>query len=157
MTKKLESWARADLVAEVLRLRAEVESLKTKSVIRPPEPPQALAQASVDLFRDLFDLSGTPVVDKAPPAAKPAIWADRMAAIAPKPAPEVFVQDYADGYVEFYAEAKHQTAAALLVLVGGQEVWFPKSVLHRDSSVRETGDKGSMIVPEKWASDKGIG
>lgn len=150
MTKKLESWSRADLVAEVLRLRKELEKFQEIPVYEPkPAPPPSSA---IDLFAGMFDAAPTGTV-----TAKPATWADRIAAIAPKLVAEVFVSDYADGYVEFYAEAKHQTTAALLVLVGGQEVWFPKSVLHRDSEVRETGDKGSMIVPEKWASDKGIG
>lgn len=51
------------------------------------------------------------------------------------------------------ARAIRETKKALLVRYDGQEIWFPKSVIHDDSEVYEEGGKGTFIV-QQWYAEK---
>lgn len=185
MSKKLESWARADLVTEIERLRAEnatlrerMEATLTEEIGRLRVENTALQDRLAEALIDAFGTSAhlpTPVVATAlantqtsvststPAPPSPGLFDDLFKLDPNKPAPPakpkrepVFVQDYGKGYVEFCAEAVHETDMALLVKVGGDKVWFPKSALHQDSQVRATGDVGTIIVLERLADEKGI-
>jgi hypothetical protein len=52
--------------------------------------------------------------------------------------------------------AINETDAAVLVEVEGQEVWFPKSHIGKDSEVKELGDTGTIEVTEWIAEQKGL-
>lgn len=39
---------------------------------------------------------------------------------------------------------------------GGREVWVPQSQVHDNSEVWKLGDKGTLVVPEWLAIDKGL-
>jgi hypothetical protein len=56
------------------------------------------------------------------------------------------------------AEAKRTTDKAVLVwlLDDGEEIWVPKSVIHEDSEVHDTGDAGDLIVQRWWAEANGL-
>ena len=55
------------------------------------------------------------------------------------------------------AEAIRETSAALLVSAPEfvQPTWIPKSMIHDDSEVYETGTDGTLIVFEWLAKEKG--
>ena len=46
-----------------------------------------------------------------------------------------------------------ETAKALFITVDGEKKVVPKSQVHDDSEVWQTGDKGTMIMA-KWLADK---
>jgi hypothetical protein len=53
------------------------------------------------------------------------------------------------------AEAIRETDAALLVRMDdGAERWFPKSVIHDDSTVYEVGHTGELVV-KRWFAIEG--
>lgn len=45
-------------------------------------------------------------------------------------------------------------AGALLVLVGNDEFWVPKSQIDDESEVYTEGDEGTLIISEYWFSNK---
>lgn len=50
-------------------------------------------------------------------------------------------------------------ASDLAILVRVQddlEVWIPQSLIHDDSEVWEEGDEGVLIIPEWFASQRGL-
>lgn len=50
------------------------------------------------------------------------------------------------------------TESAVLVLVEGEEIWVPKSLLHDDSEIDEDSEKddeGTLVVPLWWAEQEG--
>lgn len=55
-------------------------------------------------------------------------------------------------FAHLQATALRDTEKALLVLVGGREVWVPKSQIEDASEVQEPGDVGVLMVPEWWAA-----
>lgn len=54
-------------------------------------------------------------------------------------------------------EVLHETEAAILVALDGEEIWIPKSVIHDDSEVWEEGDTGVFVVKEWFANKEGLG
>lgn len=48
-----------------------------------------------------------------------------------------------------------ETDRAILVDVGDDEQWIPKSQIHDDSEVYESGNAGTLIVSEWIAKQKG--
>jgi hypothetical protein len=127
------------------------DSIPASAAVAAPAP----AKSSMELFDEMFSRS--------PSAAKgPDLFADmfkevKAAAKPPAPKATVFVSDYDDRNVQFYAECVKATELAILVKVGDEKYWFPKSVVHEDSEVYDEGHKGSLIVPTKMAEQKGIG
>lgn len=53
-------------------------------------------------------------------------------------------------FAHLQATALRDTEKALLVLVGGREVWVPKSQIEDASEVQEPGDTGVLVVPRRW-------
>lgn len=53
-----------------------------------------------------------------------------------------------DGYEEVTGELRAATAKAVLLLVGGEELWFPRSLLEDDAAVDEAapGDEVALAV-----------
>jgi hypothetical protein len=49
-----------------------------------------------------------------------------------------------------------ETGRALLIFDGNRQEWVPKSQIGRDSEVQEKGDKGSILIPEWLAKEKGF-
>lgn len=49
-----------------------------------------------------------------------------------------------------------ETAAALLCLIGDDEVWMPKSQVDDDSEVASEGDEGVLVITEWIAIQKGL-
>ena len=56
------------------------------------------------------------------------------------------------------AECIAETAAAIRVRAGdlAQDIWIPKSVLHDDSEVYESGTEGELVVMRWWAQKEGL-
>ena len=50
---------------------------------------------------------------------------------------------------------KHETAAALLCVIDGADVWVPQSQVDDDSEVFEKGDEGKLVVAQWWAEKAG--
>lgn len=48
------------------------------------------------------------------------------------------------------------TEKAILVEVGGEEMWVPQSQIDDDSEVWEERQEGTLIVSEWWAERKGL-
>lgn len=48
---------------------------------------------------------------------------------------------------------KKETDKALLVKIGEEEMWMPKSQIHEDSSVFREGDEGQLII-SKWIAEQ---
>lgn len=106
----------------------------------------------MDLFNEMFPSKSAPKID---------LFADMLAEakVTAKPKPPkaaVFVTDYCDRYVEFYAECVKETDLAILVKVGDARLWFPKSTVHEDSTVYGEGHNGALIVSTKMAEEKGL-
>jgi hypothetical protein len=142
MSKKLEAWARADLVAEVLRLREDNEALTRKLEAAKAVP--AKVSASNDLFAQMVGN-----VKSKPP--KPRIDA------SVRDLSRIIVEDYDDNNVAIYdAAGLRETDLALLVRIGDDEVWFPKSTIHDDSEVYAPGHDGTLIVTTRMAEEKGL-
>lgn len=53
-------------------------------------------------------------------------------------------------------EVLHETAAALLCLIEGEEVWVPKSVIDGGSEIKtkRDGAESSLLVVAKWWAHK---
>lgn len=51
------------------------------------------------------------------------------------------------------AMVKASTDKALLVVIGSEEVWIPRSQLHDDCELTDKEDEGSLIIPQ-WLADK---
>jgi hypothetical protein len=49
-----------------------------------------------------------------------------------------------------------ETAAALLCVIDGDEVWIPKSQIHDDSEVYDEGSSGTLVITEWIAREKGL-
>jgi len=49
-----------------------------------------------------------------------------------------------------------ETDKALLCNIHGEEIWIPKSQIHEDSEVYEEGGKGSLVITQWLASQKGL-
>lgn len=50
---------------------------------------------------------------------------------------------------------KHETAAAILCVIDGKDVWVPKSQVDDDSDVWEKGGEGKLVVTQWWAEKAG--
>ena len=60
-------------------------------------------------------------------------------------------------WVEFEdVEAISQTALALKVIVEEKTVWIPQSQISENSEVWKNGQKGTLIVTEWIAEEKGL-
>ncbi len=51
---------------------------------------------------------------------------------------------------------KHETDAALLCRVDGEDVWIPKSRILDGTDVERPGDVGTLVIPEWLAVEKGL-
>ena len=51
--------------------------------------------------------------------------------------------------------AIRQTAAALLIDLGEDEIWIPQSQIDDDSEVWQQGDEGDLVVSAWFARQKG--
>lgn len=49
-----------------------------------------------------------------------------------------------------------KSGKAILVKIDGNEVWIPSSQVHDDSEVWKKGDKGTLILTEWIARQKGL-
>lgn len=61
--------------------------------------------------------------------------------------------------VDFEVEVKRVSAAALLVDLDGEDVWFPFSQIHDDTEIgpeSEPGDTGTITVSEWIAIEKNL-
>lgn len=59
--------------------------------------------------------------------------------------------------VEFTnVSAKRETDLALLCEIDGDEIWIPKSQIAAESDVQGAHDKGTLIVKEWIAREKGL-
>lgn len=62
-----------------------------------------------------------------------------------------------DEVVEFCdVECIAETDKALLVRLGDEEHWVPKSVVHDDSEIFAKGDVGELVVMEWFAKKNGL-
>ena len=61
-----------------------------------------------------------------------------------------------DECVEIDAECIRQTPEAILVVVDGDQYWIPQSLIHVDSEVYELDGRGSLIIPEWFAIQRGL-
>lgn len=52
--------------------------------------------------------------------------------------------------------ALRETDLAILCTIHGDEVWIPKSQIAHESDVRSVHDKGTLIVSEWIATEKGL-
>ena len=55
--------------------------------------------------------------------------------------------------VRFDVSLIRESEKALLVSIGGEEVWIPKSQIE-DTDVKEPGDEGFIEIPEWLAQEK---
>lgn len=46
---------------------------------------------------------------------------------------------------------------AVKVVIGDDDLWIPKSVVHADSEVWKSGDEGKLVVKAWWAKTNGHG
>lgn len=51
---------------------------------------------------------------------------------------------------------KHETDAALLCVIDGDEHWIPKSQIDDDSEVYEKDGEGTLVVTQWIAEQKGL-
>lgn len=52
---------------------------------------------------------------------------------------------------------ERESESAILVRISGvATVWIPKSQIHDDSEVYESGTEGTLVIPEWLAVEKGI-
>ncbi len=49
--------------------------------------------------------------------------------------------------------AKAETDSALLCVIGGEEIWIPKSQVDDDSEVYEKGGSGRLVIT-RWIAEK---
>jgi hypothetical protein len=49
-----------------------------------------------------------------------------------------------------------ETEKALLIFDGDREEWVPRSQIGKTSDVHEKGDKGTILIPEWLAKEKGF-
>jgi hypothetical protein len=56
----------------------------------------------------------------------------------------------------FQARALRETEKAILVQIGKDELWIPKSCLHDDSEVFAEDDEGECAVKLWWAEKEGL-
>lgn len=152
MSKKLEAWGRSDLVAEILRLRADNELLRKRLGPGPSPPFDDIAATIARRDADVAALS------LSPSSAVDALFPDFVS----KPAPERVVRiaeirERDDGRIEIsHAVAVGQTDLALHVRIDGEEHWFLKSAIHEDSETYRMGTSGTLIVPRRLAEEKGL-
>lgn len=59
-------------------------------------------------------------------------------------------------YITVEAECIHATDRAILVAIGGDEVWIPLSQVGEDSEVLEPGDAGTLSITTWIAKKKGL-
>jgi hypothetical protein len=64
--------------------------------------------------------------------------------------------DDATKTIEITEPVKRETEKALLVEIGGEELWIPKSQIHDDSEVYREGDTGKLVITEWIAREKGL-
>lgn len=55
-----------------------------------------------------------------------------------------------------FVKCLRETPKAILVDVGGEELWFPKSQLSEDNEVSEEGDEGVLIISQWIAEQKDL-
>jgi hypothetical protein len=67
-------------------------------------------------------------------------------------------EEYDSKHVESseFVKCVKETPKAILVNVGGEELWFPKSQLSEDNEVNEEGDEGVLIISLWIAEQKGL-
>lgn len=53
-------------------------------------------------------------------------------------------------------EVKRERDLSLIVVVDGEEVVIPKSLIGETSEVREAGDSGMLVIPKWLAEDRGL-
>lgn len=58
-----------------------------------------------------------------------------------------------DDVARIGARALKETAKALLIDAGDEQVWVPKSVIHDDSEVYAAGHEGELVV-QAWFGRK---
>jgi len=51
---------------------------------------------------------------------------------------------------------KQETAKAILVAIGADQFWVPKSVIHDDSEVYAAATDGDLVIARWWAEKEGI-
>lgn len=51
---------------------------------------------------------------------------------------------------------KAETPKALLVIVGSEDVWIPRSQLHEDCELSDKDDEGDLIIPAWLAKQNDI-
>jgi hypothetical protein len=61
-----------------------------------------------------------------------------------------------DVIVKVETQPREPNMGALLVVIDGDEVWVPKSVIHDDSEVYQGGDTGTLMVKSWWAAKNGL-
>ena len=54
------------------------------------------------------------------------------------------------------ADCIRETDKAILVLVGSEELWIPKSQIDDDSEVWKEGDAGELVISNWIALEKGL-
>lgn len=68
--------------------------------------------------------------------------------------------EYGDGQIAIDGVyVKHETDAALLVVIEGEEYWIPQGQIKEDSEVftaRPEGNEGTLIISEWIAKQKGF-
>jgi hypothetical protein len=52
-------------------------------------------------------------------------------------------------------KVRRETEKAILVDIGGQEIWIPQSAVHDDSEAWKYGDCGKLVVCTWFARKKG--
>jgi hypothetical protein len=53
-------------------------------------------------------------------------------------------------------DAMSDTGLTLVCLIGGRRVMVPHLQIHRRSTVRRVGDRGTLVVPRWLAADLGV-
>jgi hypothetical protein len=70
------------------------------------------------------------------------------------PEPEDEVGYDPNGYTAFEnTKAKAETERGLLVVIKGEELWFPKRFIPKSSEVQSKGDSGLFVVAT-WLAEK---
>lgn len=154
MSKKLESWARADLVNEVLRLREKVTELEAKLEAKlaatPKQPDGATPGPGTSHISSLLSKMG---VARAPSPKPPAPPVSRTPA---PPKPSDWSEDSDGNAVLHGAYVKAETDRAILVEVDCEDVWVPKSQVHENSDDLHQGDEGRLVVRRWFAEKEGL-
>lgn len=55
-----------------------------------------------------------------------------------------------------YGRAIRSTEAAVLVDIGTEEIWVPRSQIVEESEIQDDGDEGELWTTEWWAKQRGL-